>query len=72
MRDGSDSYDEEAATDGWRRMLAFLADHLGRTPPSGTWLCDGTPTSRPPVSRRASKPKGRDGSSGYRGRRPST
>jgi carboxymethylenebutenolidase len=29
MRDGSDSYDEEAATDGWRRMLAFLAAHLG-------------------------------------------
>ena len=29
MRDGSDSYDEEAATDGWRRMLAFLATHLG-------------------------------------------
>jgi carboxymethylenebutenolidase len=28
MRDQSDSYDAEAATDGWRRMLAFLADHL--------------------------------------------
>jgi len=28
MRDRSDSFDEEAATDGWRRMLAFLADHL--------------------------------------------
>lgn len=28
MRDRSDSYDEEAATDGWGRMIAFLADHL--------------------------------------------
>jgi carboxymethylenebutenolidase len=28
MRDRSDSYDEEAATDGWRRMLVFLDDHL--------------------------------------------
>jgi carboxymethylenebutenolidase len=29
MRDGSDSYNEEAASDGWRRMLDFLAAHLG-------------------------------------------
>jgi carboxymethylenebutenolidase len=29
MRDRSESYDQEAADDGWRRMLAFLADHLG-------------------------------------------
>jgi carboxymethylenebutenolidase len=29
MRDGSESYDADAADDGWRRMLAFLADHLG-------------------------------------------
>jgi carboxymethylenebutenolidase len=35
MRDGSDSYDEEAATDGWRRMLAFLASHLGSLPSRG-------------------------------------
>src|SRR5579872_4699481 len=28
MRDGSGSYDEEAATDGWRRLLEFLAAHL--------------------------------------------
>jgi carboxymethylenebutenolidase len=32
MRDGSDSYDEKAATDGWRRLLEFLAVHLGPTP----------------------------------------
>jgi carboxymethylenebutenolidase len=35
MRDGSDSYDQEAATDGWRRMLGFLATHLGSLPPRG-------------------------------------
>jgi carboxymethylenebutenolidase len=29
MRDRSDSYEEAAATDGWRRMLDFLAAHLG-------------------------------------------
>ncbi|HXQ76520.1 MAG TPA: dienelactone hydrolase family protein [Acidimicrobiales bacterium] len=34
MRDGSGSYDDAAATDGWSRMLAFLAIHLG--PPDGT------------------------------------
>jgi carboxymethylenebutenolidase len=28
MRDGSGSYDEEAATDGWRRLLEFLRTHL--------------------------------------------
>jgi carboxymethylenebutenolidase len=28
MRDGSGSYDEEAATDGWRRTLDFFAAHL--------------------------------------------
>jgi carboxymethylenebutenolidase len=35
MRDGSDSYDEDAATDGWRRMLAFLAENLGSVPAEG-------------------------------------
>jgi dienelactone hydrolase len=29
MRDGSGSYDDAAATDGWRRTLEFLATHLG-------------------------------------------
>jgi carboxymethylenebutenolidase len=29
MRDRSESYDEEAARDGWRRLVGFLADHLG-------------------------------------------
>jgi carboxymethylenebutenolidase len=29
MRDGSSSYDEAAATDGWNRMLSFLSTHLG-------------------------------------------
>jgi carboxymethylenebutenolidase len=28
MRDGSDSYDEAAATDAWRRMLEFFDTHL--------------------------------------------
>lgn len=28
MRDGSESYDEPAATDAWARMLAFFATHL--------------------------------------------
>jgi carboxymethylenebutenolidase len=28
MRDGSDSYDEEAATDAWRRLMAFFGTHL--------------------------------------------
>ncbi len=32
MRDGSDAYDEPAATDAWARLLAFFAEHLG-TPP---------------------------------------
>jgi len=32
MRDGSDSYDEKAAADGWRRLLEFLAVHLGPAP----------------------------------------
>ena len=34
MRDGSSSYDEDAATDGWDRMLSFLSTHLG-SPPAG-------------------------------------
>jgi carboxymethylenebutenolidase len=29
MRDGSDNYDEEAATDAWRRLLDFFDQHLG-------------------------------------------
>jgi carboxymethylenebutenolidase len=29
MRDGSDSYDEAAATDAWSRLLGFLSTHLG-------------------------------------------
>jgi carboxymethylenebutenolidase len=29
MRDRSGSYDEEAATDGWTRLVDFLATHLG-------------------------------------------
>jgi carboxymethylenebutenolidase len=28
MRDGSDSYDEAAATDAWRKLLDFFAEHL--------------------------------------------
>jgi carboxymethylenebutenolidase len=28
MRDGSDSYDEEAATDAWRRLMDFFNAHL--------------------------------------------
>jgi carboxymethylenebutenolidase len=28
MRDGSDSYDEEAATDAWTRLLHFFGEHL--------------------------------------------
>jgi carboxymethylenebutenolidase len=28
MRDGSDSYDEDSATDAWRRLLGFFAEHL--------------------------------------------
>jgi carboxymethylenebutenolidase len=28
MRDGSDNYNETAATDAWQRMLAFFAQHL--------------------------------------------
>lgn len=28
MRDGSESFDEEAAADGWRRLLEFFAEHL--------------------------------------------
>jgi carboxymethylenebutenolidase len=28
MRDGSDTYDEEAAADAWTRLLAFFAEHL--------------------------------------------
>ena len=28
MRDGSDAYDEVAATDAWARTLAFFAEHL--------------------------------------------
>jgi carboxymethylenebutenolidase len=35
MRDGSDSYDEEAATDGWGRLLDFLSAHLGTGAGSG-------------------------------------
>jgi carboxymethylenebutenolidase len=33
MRDGSSSYDEAAATDGWNRMLSFLSTHLGSPSP---------------------------------------
>ncbi|HEY7948413.1 MAG TPA: dienelactone hydrolase family protein [Acidimicrobiales bacterium] len=29
MRDGSSSYDDASATDGWRRTLDFLGAHLG-------------------------------------------
>jgi carboxymethylenebutenolidase len=29
MRDGSSSYDEAAAADGWKRVLDFLGTHLG-------------------------------------------
>ena len=29
MRDGSDNYDEHAATDAWRRLLEFFGEHLG-------------------------------------------
>src|SRR2546423_10602653 len=28
MRDGSEAYDEEAATDAWRRLLQFFGEHL--------------------------------------------
>ena len=28
MRDGSDSFDEAAAGDAWRRLLAFFGEHL--------------------------------------------
>jgi carboxymethylenebutenolidase len=28
MRDGSDSYHESSATDGWKRMLAHFGAHL--------------------------------------------
>jgi dienelactone hydrolase len=28
MRDGSDDYDEAAATDAWSRLLAFFETHL--------------------------------------------
>jgi carboxymethylenebutenolidase len=28
MRDGSDSYDEAAATDAWRRLMEFFGTHL--------------------------------------------
>lgn len=28
MRDGSDSYDEAAATDAWQRLLGFFGEHL--------------------------------------------
>jgi len=29
MRDGSENYDEQAATDAWRRLLDFFDEHLG-------------------------------------------
>ncbi len=35
MRDGSSSYDEAAATDGWKRLLDFLSAHLGPPPGPG-------------------------------------
>ncbi len=35
MRDGSSSYDEVAATDGWKRLLEFLSAHLGPSPAPG-------------------------------------
>jgi carboxymethylenebutenolidase len=44
MRDGSSSYDEAAATDGWNRMLSFLSTHLGS--PSARPLTPG-PNSAP-------------------------
>lgn len=28
FRDGSDSYDEAAATDAWTRLLTFFGEHL--------------------------------------------
>jgi dienelactone hydrolase len=28
MRDGSDAFDEEAATDAWQRLLEFFDAHL--------------------------------------------
>ncbi len=28
LRDGSEAYDEEAATDAWRRLLEFFGEHL--------------------------------------------
>jgi carboxymethylenebutenolidase len=40
MRDGSSSYDEASATDGWNRMLSFLSTHLGSP-------ADGPPTRAP-------------------------
>jgi len=35
MRDGSSSYDEAAATDGWTRLLDFLSAHLRPSPGPG-------------------------------------
>jgi dienelactone hydrolase len=28
MRDGSDAFDEAAATDAWAKLLAFFGEHL--------------------------------------------
>ena len=28
MRDGSPNYDEDSATDAWKRLLAFFGEHL--------------------------------------------
>jgi carboxymethylenebutenolidase len=42
MRDGSSSYDEAAATDGWKRMLSFLSTHLGSAAP-GSPIAGPTP-----------------------------
>jgi carboxymethylenebutenolidase len=36
MRDGSDDYDEAAATDAWARTLAFFAEHLTDPTAPGT------------------------------------
>jgi dienelactone hydrolase len=28
MRDGSDNFDDAAATDAWKRLIAFFGEHL--------------------------------------------
>ena len=71
MRDGSASYDEAAATDGWTRLLDFLAAHLGASPGPGEAV-RWRPGVPPTCSWSASKPKGPAGSSAFPGRRRST